>query len=147
MDPLSISAAIVALIGAANHVAIDLNKLSSLKGASAAILQLNNEVSDLRLILQETEPLLLRHKQAASPGLATKATASVDEPLLLISIERARNNLTDVESLIQNRLMNRIGAIDKLGWLVDQDKVRKAKENIRERNSTLPQHWMLCRRK
>lgn len=131
MDPLSISAAIVTLMGAANHVAIGLNKLSSLKGASAAILQLNDEVSDLHLILQETEPLLLRHKQAASPGLATKVTASVDEPLLLLSMERARNNLTDVESLIQNRLMNRMGAIDKLGWLMDQDKVRQAKENIR----------------
>lgn len=131
MDPLSISAAIVTLMSATNHIAISLNKLSSLKGASAAILQLNDEVSDLHLILQETEPLLLRHKQAASPGLATKATASVDEPLLLLSMERARNNLTDVESLIQNRLMNRMGAIDKLGWLMDQDKVRKAKENIR----------------
>lgn len=132
MDPLSISAAIVALIGAANQVAIGLNKLASLKGASAAILQLNNEVSDLRLILQETEHLLLRHRQAAGPDLATCAATSVDEPLLLLSIDQARNNLMDVESLIQNRLMTRLGVIDKLGWLLDQDKVRKAKENIRK---------------
>lgn len=130
MDPLSITAATLALIGAANQVAVGLSKLASLKGAPAAILALNNEVSDLRLVLQEAEPLLLKHKQATAPSQPTCPQKMVDATFLL-SIERAKEKLLDLESVIQNRLMTRLGAIDRLGWLREQDKVRKAQTDLR----------------
>lgn len=130
MDPLSITVATLALIGAANQVAVGLSKLASLKGAPAAILALNNEVSDLRLVLQETEPLLLKNRQAAAPGQPTFPPKMVDATFLL-SMERAKDKLLDLESVIQNRLMTRLGAIDKLGWLREQDKVRKAQIDLR----------------
>lgn len=130
MDPLSITVATLALIGAANQVAVGLNKLASLKGAPAAILALNNEVSDLRLVLQETEPLLLKHSQAAAPGQPPFPPKMIDATFLL-SMERAKDKLVDLESVIQNRLMTRMGAIDKLGWLREQDKVRKAQVDLR----------------
>lgn len=133
MDPLSITVATLALIGAANQVAVGLNKLASLKGAPAAILALNNEVSDLRLVLQETEPLLLRHKEAAVSGnfKSTLPSSKMIDATFLHSMERAKDKLLDLESVIQNRLMTRMGAIDKLGWLREQDKVRKAQVDLR----------------
>ncbi|MCJ1261129.1 hypothetical protein MMC22_000993 [Lobaria immixta] len=130
MDPLSITVATLALIGAANQVAVGLNKLASLKGAPAAILALNNEVSDLRLVLQETEPLLLKHKQADGLGQPNFPPKMVDATFLR-SMDRAKEKLLDLESVIQNRLMTRMGAIDKLGWLREQDKVRKAQADLR----------------
>lgn len=130
MDPLSITVATLALIGAANQVAVGLNKLASLKGTPAAILALNNEVSDLRLVLQETEPLLLKHNQAAAPGQSTLPPKMADATFLL-STERAKDKILDLESVIQNRLMTRMGAIDKLGWLREQDKVSKAQVDLR----------------
>lgn len=130
MDPLSITVATFALIGAANQVAVGLNKLASLKGAPAAVLALNNEVSDLRLVLQETEPLLLKHNQAPVSGQPAFPPKSVDATFLL-SMERAKGMLLDLESVIQNRLMTRMGGIDKLGWLREQDKIRKAQVDLR----------------
>lgn len=130
MDPLSITVATLALIGAANQVAVGLNKLASLKGAPAAILALNNELSDLRLVLQETEPLLLKHKQAAGSGQPSFPPKMIDATFLR-SMDRAKEKLLDLESVVQNRLMTRMGAIDKLGWLREQDKVRKAQVDLR----------------
>lgn len=133
MDPLSITVATLGLIGAANKVAVGLNKLASLKGAPAAILALNNEVSDLRLVLQETEPLLLRHKEAAASGdpKPTLPPPKMVDATFLRSMDRAKDKLLDLEFVIQNRLMTRLGAIDKLGWLREQDKVRKAQVDLR----------------
>ncbi|KAL8674119.1 MAG: hypothetical protein Q9168_001456 [Polycauliona sp. 1 TL-2023] len=53
MDPLSISASVVALLGAADGVSRGLRKLLRLRGVPDLILALNNEVSDLQLLLNE----------------------------------------------------------------------------------------------
>ena len=130
MDPLSISVSIVALIGAAQQVAVGLNKLASLRGSPAAVLALNNELSDLRLVLSEAEPLLLKHGRATFASQTAASTVANDTRLKL-SIEGAKDKLVEMESIIQNRLMTRLGAIDKIGWLKEQDRIRKALEDIR----------------
>ena len=130
MDPLSVTVSIVALIGAAQHVAVGLNKLASLRGAPAAVLALNNELSDLRLVLSEAEPLLLKHGRATAASQTAISTIANDTRLKL-SIEGARDKLVELESIIQNRLMTRMGAIDRLGWLKEQDKIRKALHDFR----------------
>lgn len=130
MDPLSIAASIVALIAAAHQVAVGLNKLASLRGAPAAVLQLNNELSDLRLILSEAEPLLLKHAQLNLDPKDGDA-ASNQSKALKLSIERATERLIEMESVLQNRLLNRMGAADRIGWFMEQDKVRKASKDLR----------------
>ena len=130
MDPLSITVSIVALIGAAQQVAVGLNKLASLRGAPAAVLALNNELSDLRLVLSEAEPLLLKHGRATVAS-QTAASSLANDTRLKLSIEGAKDKLVELESIIQNRLMTRLGAIDKIGWLKEQDRIRKALEDIR----------------
>ena len=123
MDPLSISASIVALIGAAKAVAVGLDKLASLRGAPAAVLQLNNEVSELRLVLDVAEPLLGKHNRAVA--------SSGDGSALQPNLDRAKDRLTELESIISNRLMTRMGIIDRLGWLKEQDKIQSALVDIR----------------
>ena len=119
MDPLSITASVLTLLAAANQVAKGLDKLASIKGAPAAVLALNNEVSDLRLVLCEAEPLLQKHgRTAISPVTGDNS--------LKLSIDRAKERLMDLESIIGNRLMRRMGTKNKLGWLYEQDKVQKA---------------------
>ena len=130
MDPLSITVSIVALIGAAQQVAVGLNKLASLRGAPAAVLALNNELSDLRLVLSEAEPLLLKHGRATVTS-QTASSAVANDTRLKLSIEGAKDKLVELELIIQNRLMTRLGAIDKIGWLKEQDRIRKALEDIR----------------
>ena len=124
MDPLSITASVITLIAAANQVAVGLNKLASLRGAPGAVLQLNNEVSELRLVLSVAEPLLHKHDQANAADGATS-------PALQLSIERAKDRLTELETVISNRLMTSMGIIDKLGWLKEQDKIQRALADLR----------------
>lgn len=124
MDPLSITASIVTLLTAANHVAIGLNKLSSIDGAPAAVRALNNEVEDLRLVLTEAEPLLRKHGDVTMPS----AVAAISlEPI----IERAKNKLKDLEAIVGNRLLARMRMKDKLGWMFEQDKVQSALGDVR----------------
>ena len=67
MDPLSITASALTLLAATKQVAMGLDKLASIKGAPAAVLALNNEVSDLRLVLSEAEPLLQESRAYVHP--------------------------------------------------------------------------------
>ena len=82
MDPLFITASVFPLLAAANQVAKGLDKLASIQGAPAAVLALNNEVSDLRLVLCEAEPLLQKHLHTAVSPLTGGRT-------LQYSIDRA----------------------------------------------------------
>ena len=124
MDPLSITASVLTLLAAANKVAKGLDKLASIKGAPAAILALNNEVSDLRLVLGEAEPLLQKYGQATHSSIGGDTS-------LKSSIDRAKVRLVDLESIIANRLMTRMGTKNKLGWLYEQDKVQRAMSDVR----------------
>ena len=124
MDPLSITTSVLTLLTAANKVAKGLDKLASIKGAPAAVLALNNEVSDLRLVHCEAELLLQKHAHTAIPPMTGDRT-------LQHSVDQAKERLTDLESIIGNRLMRRMGTKDRLGWLYEQDKVQKALTDVR----------------
>ncbi|KAL3419618.1 b-cell lymphoma 3-encoded protein [Phlyctema vagabunda] len=126
MDPLSVTASIVALIGAGNQIAVGMNKLASLRGAPASILALNNELSDLRLILSEAEVLLVEHGTRDMP----RKDVLVATKTFLPSFQLAWNRLQDLES-IKGRLTNRSGGINRLAWLWEQDAINKAQKGLR----------------
>lgn len=130
MDPLSIAASLIALIGAAEKIAVGIDKLASLRNAPASVLALNNELSDLRLVLREVEPLIEKHYDAIASERTTPVPAPGDSTLLR-SIQRAKVKLVELESIVQNRLMVRMGVKDKLAWTFEQDKVVKAKDDLR----------------
>ena len=50
MDPLSLTASILTVLGVSGQAAKALKKLASLKGAPTVVLRLNNELSDLHLL-------------------------------------------------------------------------------------------------
>ena len=52
-DPLSITASIIAVIGAAEGVGKTLTKIRNIRNAPTELLALINEVSDLRTILND----------------------------------------------------------------------------------------------
>lgn len=130
MDPLSISASIVALIGAAEGIAIGINKLASLKNAPASVLALNNELSDLRLVLGEVQPLLEKHYRTSADGNCSLADPAGDSTLLP-SVQRAKVKLVELEVIVRNRLMARMGVVDKLAWAFEQEKILRAKDDLR----------------
>ena len=130
MDPLSIAASIVALIGAAESIAVGINKLASLKNAPASVLALNNELSDLRIVLAEIQPLLEKH-YTATAGYATLKAGFSGDSTILLSIHRAKIRLVELEVIVRNRLMVRMGVVDKLSWAFEQEKILRAKDDLR----------------
>ena len=129
MDPLSIVASIIALIGAVESIAVGINKLASLKNAPASVLALNNKLSDLRLVLAELQPLLEKYYKATLRNGSTIADGSGDSTLLL-SIQRAKLQIVEPETIVRNRLMVRMGVVDKFAWSFEQDKILRAKDDL-----------------
>lgn len=130
MDPLSIAASIVALMGATEGIAVGINKLASLKNAPASVLALNNELSDLRLVLAEIQPLLEKHYTAIA-GNGTPGPGFSGDSTILLSIQRAKIRLVELEVIVRNRLMVRMGVVDKLSWAFEQEKILRAKDDLR----------------
>lgn len=130
MEPVSFAASLVALIGAADAIAVGINKIASLRNAPASVLALNNELSDLRLVLREVEPLIQKH-YLAHPDKQTPLFPASGDSTLLLSVQRAKIKLVELESIVQNRLMVRMGVKDKLAWTYEQEKIRMAKDCLR----------------
>ncbi|KAG4443535.1 hypothetical protein IFR05_001008 [Cadophora sp. M221] len=129
MDPLSIAASIVALITAGNKIAGALERLVALRGAPASIHALNNELSDLRLVLSEAELLLAEHKNRDTG----QGTQGCDEPVekpLFPSLQRVWDRLQELQA-IEKRLTTRSGNVDRLAWIWEQDNICKAQKGLR----------------
>ena len=60
-DPLSIAASIIAVVGAAEGVGKTLTKIRNIRNAPNEILALINEVSDLRVILNDLEGFITQN--------------------------------------------------------------------------------------
>jgi hypothetical protein len=129
MDPLFITASVVALIGAGNQVAIGINKLASLRGAPASILALNNELSDLRLVLSDAEALLAEHDTHDDRRIS-KLSPQAAAKHFLPRFQLAWDRLQELEN-IEKRLTTRSGGIDHLAWLWEQDNISKAQKGLR----------------
>ena len=95
-DPLSLTASIIAVIGAVEVVAKTLKKISSIRNAPNELLALVNEISDFRIILSDVE----NHN--------VKNTESVPQQQLQhmsILLNRAKDQLLQLDELVQNRLI------------------------------------------
>ena len=128
MDPLSLTASILAVVGAGARLAQGLDKLIALRGAPDELLALNNEVSDLRLVLsklQDTE--YEEHWEASSAANL---------------LTRARRKLLEVEELIEYRLttVDRLtgeSKIDWVGWLRERSQVLRLQRDIKTIKNSL----------
>lgn len=127
MDPISSIASVLALVGAAKQVAKGVNKLAALRGAPASILALNNELSDLRVVLAEVETLFTEHDNTQK---IMKLSATLDRFIPII--EHTHTQLADLEA-VERRITGtrRSGAIERLVWLWEQENINKIQKNLR----------------
>ena len=106
-DPLSITASIIAVLGAIEGVTKTLAKIKNIRNAPQELLALINEVSDLKLILSDVQ------------SYVTEATARLDlpqEPLQHMSTlaNRARSRLLELDELIQYRFTKADSITDQI---------------------------------
>ena len=98
MDPLSLTASIIAVLGAIGSISNGLQKLSSLHHAPMTLLALNNEISDLQLIIRMTHDLLQDQENIANADSINPSEYL--RPLLV----RAKDKLLELDMLIHYRL-------------------------------------------
>jgi len=130
MDPLSPTASVIALISIGNQLAKGISKLG---GAPALILSLNNELSDIRLVLAETEALLAEH-ETRDTNHALSISRPSFEKRMFPSLKNVWDRMQELQA-IEKRLTTRSGGIDRLAWLWEQDNVNKAQNGLRASRS------------
>ncbi len=132
MDPLSLTASIIAIVSAGSIVNKGLEKILSARRLPDILLQLNNEVTDLKYIVQDIDDLLRQQAQA---------TREDKKPLpshasLISALEFSKRTLLALESLVAYKLTvvdsrDRRTRIDWMAWLRVESKVERLKEDIR----------------
>ncbi len=132
MDPLSLTASILAIFGAGSTVGKGLEKILSARRLPDVLLQLNNEVTDLQYVVRDVDDLLRQQAQAVrEDGEQLPRYAS-----LTSALEHTKQTLLALESLIAYELTsyNSRGGRRRIDWMSGlraESKVKSLKEDIR----------------
>jgi hypothetical protein len=127
MDPLSITASILTILGAGGQVAKGIAKIRALKYAPDILLALNNEIANIQYLVQDVNHVARQHEEVHE----TKFSASVCRAL-----EKVRETLLATEQLIAYELttidsVNGLVKLDWKRWLRLEDNIRQLQERMR----------------
>ncbi|EGX48127.1 hypothetical protein AOL_s00081g123 [Orbilia oligospora ATCC 24927] len=131
MDPLSVTASIIAIVTAAVQVSNGLAKLIALRGAPEIVMALQNEVSDLRLVVHSCESILNKH---VTLGGQQGNVWGLPPELIGVKnlLDRATNELKDICQVVETKLVDSKGKFSKIGYMKEQSKLIKAKDGLRD---------------
>ena len=132
MDPLSLTASIIAIVGVGGEVAKAVRKLASLKGAPDLILALNNEISDLHLVILAIRDIYLRQKASIIPA----SNDVVTDNTVVNTLTQANDKVLELKALHQRlsawtTKSGDLSTLNKASWLREQKNVRKMQEDLR----------------
>ena len=97
-DPLSITASIIAVVGAAEGVGKTINKIRNFREAPYELFSLINEISDFRIVLGDIEGNLIQN----TSYIQLQAEQSEHMSALL---DRAKEQLLQLDELVQYQLV------------------------------------------
>ena len=103
MDPLSITAGIVAVVGASTHTVKLLKKLTSNKVISLLARALEEELSDLRLAALTIQDLIITRRANQVSGQDARVLSDM-APSIASSLEKARRVIDDFDSILKPTL-------------------------------------------
>ena len=126
MDPLSIAAGIIAVVGAGGTVSKRLRKLAQVRDAPKFIIELKDKVSDLYLLVESSANLASQHKSVTTEPLS---------PAVARGLEKIQNTILTLEKLIfydLTTITNSDGRteVDKLAWVRSGAKIQELKWQI-----------------
>ena len=131
MDPLSVTASIITIIGVGGNIAKTLAKLASQKDAPDFILLLNNELADLHLVVLAIQNIYQKHQidtDARAPHLP------IDNSITS-ALTQAQQTATVLQALY-NRInaasgQSRVTSLKTKLWLLEPRNARKVHEDLR----------------
>ena len=129
MDPLSITASTAALIGLIDPAAKGVRKLVRLNHAGTLLQQLNNELSELRLIAGKIE-------DCCRQPLIQNCDLASDQEVLLRAIDRAKDAILELEKVIEYGLLTPSKGttmkVDRLFWILRESEIRDKRDRLRD---------------
>ena len=133
MDPLSATASIVAVVGAAGSLASGLRKICALKDAPDDLRQLYEDLSYIHLLVSIIQDTWGQRDH-------TVLVEDQYDELIYITLRRSSAELLDIEKLIAydlTKVSSNGDKLDKMAWLRAQGKVQSAQARLRETRSML----------
>lgn len=137
MDPLSLTANIIAVVSAASDASRLLRRIARLRNAPEELFQFQNEISDIQVVL-----VLVRQTSA---GLGDKDTSGLLQVLGDL-VRRATDTLHTFDDIMRNKLAIQANGTDVTkfswrGWLQNVSRLRSLSADLRrirlDMNSTL----------
>ena len=133
-DPLTVTTAIVTLLGAGGRIGKVLKKVVNLKNdAPDILLAVNNEITDLREVVQMFDDLLQRQYNTSDAAPYSQ---------LSVSLDKVKRTLLKLEQLFSYELTVVEGddlhlRLDKSAWLQAEPKFCAIKDQIRNDKTAL----------
>ena len=137
MDPLSLTASILTILGVGGTVTKGLNRIRMLKDAPDTLLQLNNEVVDIHLVIRSVDELIQRWSYQPSSSERQRA-------MVHATVGRTKDTVLELECLIAYILTKEtdIGTkVDRSAWMMNIDKIREMKNRLRAAREDLNSIW------
>ena len=127
MDPLSLTASIIAVLGAGGIVAKGIRRLICLRDIPKSFLLLNNELSDLQTVIAVVQDLHVQNSQI----LEAEKPAGI---ILYNALKEAKVVVLDLETLIEYALTKVTvhgTRISRKIWIQEESKIQRMKDRIR----------------
>ena len=128
MDPLSITASILAILGVGGQVVEAIKKVVALKGAPEIVLRLHNELSDLHLLTITIQDVF---QTAQANGIPLNTQRSVTNSLKLVNeklleLKHLHDRLTSASQPACSSLN-----VKKSVWLMEQTHLKLLQKDLR----------------
>ena len=137
MDPISLTASIIAVLGAGGAIAKGMRKIRRLESAPGVLLQLNNEVTDITLLIDLIYDLVRK-------GTPCPSSSAKQLEFVCATLSRAKDAVLQLEKLIAYTLTKEThsGAeVDRSTWIRSSGRIRNAKDSIRRAREDLNTVW------
>ena len=132
MDPLSVTASIITVIGVGGNIAKTIRRLASQKDAPQFVLALNNELADLNLVVLAIQDIY--QKQQPNGRIRGPQDVDVDHSVTS-ALTQARQTVTELQ-VLYDRIsapapgQSGLGLRSKL-WLLEPRKAKDVQESLR----------------
>ena len=139
MDPISLTASIIAILGAGGTIANGFAKIRKLKNAPNVLMQLNNEVTDIHLVICSVDEIARQWTHHPS-------TSDRQREAVCVTLRRAKDSVLELESLIAYVLTketDRGTRISRQAWARNLDRMKDTKERIRAAREDLNVMWTM----
>lgn len=129
MDPLSIIASTITIVGLVDKVVRKVRKIARLKHVVSLLQQLDYELSDLRLVVRKVEDICWQ-------ALTQNSDSVSDQEILSKAIDRAKNAILELEKVIEYGLLAPAEGttikINRLFWIRKESEVRDSRDRLRD---------------